>query len=129
MNDREIRAGKQRFFLGKDNILRVTIVGEIDKKTALEMGKAFQRFQRGEEGPMDIFVDNSRSGKPLTNARTEIRRMVENDSVGKIAVFGANPVAKVISNFVIGMCGKKDMRIFDTREEAFRWLRGEDDEE
>jgi len=49
--------------------------------------------------------------------------MLEHERTGKVALFGLNPVARVIASFVMGVTRKKDMRFFKTREEALAWLR------
>ena len=121
--DREIWAGENRFYLDEDGIMYVEIAGEHDKQIALEMKDAFLKLLGMSEGKVDIFADNSRAGKPSVEAREMFRVLSENEQCGKVAIFGQNPVARVISSFVIGLSKNKDMRIFKSKDEALLWLK------
>ncbi len=72
---------------------------------------------------MNIFVDNSRSGKPSQEARKVFGEMIRHEQCGKIAVFGLSPVSRVIASFVLGSSKKKNTHIFKTKEEALDWLK------
>ena len=49
--------------------------------------------------------------------------MLENEKIGKVALFGLHPVARVIAAFIMGITRKKDMRFFKSKEEALAWLK------
>ena len=49
--------------------------------------------------------------------------MHEDEKLVKIAIFGLNPVARVIASFIMGVAKKKDQRFFKTKEEALAWLK------
>jgi len=123
--DREVWVEGSRFYLGKDDILYATIVGEIDNKLALEFKDATLKFNRirKSDGRMNILVDNDRSGKISSNARKVIKELCESRKTGKVAIYGMNPVARVIASFLMGVTRKKDMRFFETREKALAWIK------
>jgi hypothetical protein len=122
-NDREIRIGKSILYFGEDNIFYVTVVGEWDKKTAIAIQEANIKFRELVEGKMNIFVDLNRAGKQSPEARKMGKELIKHETVGKVALFGLHPVARVIAYFFKGFVKKKDLRFFKTKEEALTWLK------
>ena len=121
--EHEIRIGETRMVLGEDNILHVTIVGKQDKEIARAMVDALMSFFSMVEGKLTILADNSRGKKPTREARDIFREFSAHPKMGKVAVVGMNPVARVMSAFIIGLSSNRDMRIFKTEEEALAWLK------
>ena len=121
--DREVRIGENRMYLGEDNILYVTIVGEIDEKIANEIKKVIHRYQDTVKDKYDVLADLNKSGKHSSGARKTWKEMTENDRTKKIAMFGMHPVARVVASFVIGVTKKKDIRFLKTKEDALTWLK------
>lgn len=68
-DNREIWIGEDRFYLGENNILYETIVGEIDEKTALASKEATIKMRSKVEGRLNILIDVTRAGKPTPEAR------------------------------------------------------------
>ena len=120
--DREIRVGENRFYLGEDEIMYVELAGEYEVEDALTLRDAYLKLLRTVEGKVNILVDNSKSGKPSQEARKIFAEMIEHELCGKIAVFGLNPVARVIASFVFGNSKNKNTQIFKTKDEALPWL-------
>jgi hypothetical protein len=121
--NREIHIGEHRLYLAEDNILHITVVGEQDEKTALAMKEAVAKFTGMVEGKINIFADNNKAGKASPAARKLFNELMDLKEFGKIAIFGAHPVARVLATFVIGISRKKDVRFFSSREKALAWLR------
>ena len=124
--DREIWIGENRFYLGEDNIIYETVVGEVDEKIAIAMEEASIKFRKMTEEKLDVLVDLNKAGKPTLKARQIARRRLDNERVGRVAIFGMNPVAKVVASFIMGVTKKKNMRFFKTKEEARTWIKSED---
>jgi hypothetical protein len=121
--DREIRVGENRLYLGEDNVLYVTIFGEVDEKIAIALKEADLKFKNMVEEKYDVLADLNKSGKHSSESRKIWKEMTEHDKTGKVAIFGMHPVARVIASFVMGVSKKKDMRFFKTKEEALLWLK------
>jgi hypothetical protein len=121
--DREIWVGKNRMYLGEDNILRITAVGELDMETMSAMYDAVIKFLNMVGGKLNVIIDINKTGKMSTGARKAGAKMADNEKVGKIAFLGLHPVARVIASFFMGVSQKKDMRFFRTEEEALAWLK------
>ncbi len=121
--DREICAGENRLYLGEDNIFYITVVGEVDGKTAAAIRGIDRKFKSMSEGKFHVLGDLNKAGKQSAEARKIWKEMTENDRTGKIAMCGMHPVARVLASFVMGISRKKDMRFFKTREEALAWLK------
>jgi len=123
VSEKEIWVGDNRFYLGKDNIRHLTCVGDIDEKIALEIKEVTFNFFSIVEGKLKLFIALNKAGKPSSGARKILTKIFENEKIGKIAMFGIHPVARVLASFIMGISKKKDMRFFKTKEEALLWLK------
>jgi len=121
--DRELLVGESRFYLGEDNILYETIVGEFDEKKAIEAKEAVFKLMNKVNGQVNILIDLNKAGNQSSKARKIGKEMFENEKNEKIALFGMNPVARVVASFVMGIAKKEDMRFFKTKEKALSWLK------
>ena len=124
--DREVWIGNTRMYLGEDNVSYVTVVGELDGRTACEMQKTVEKFV-GIVGEgvqkVSVLVDLNKAGKPSPEARKIFVEMNDHERTGKIAHYGASPVARVLANFTMSISRNRNMRFFKTREEALAWLK------
>lgn len=121
--EREILIGESRFYLGEDNILYETIVGEVDNEIATAMKEASIKLRDMAVGKVDVLVDINKAEKPTSKARETARKRLEDEGIGKVAIFGMHPVARVVASFIMGVTKKEDMRFFKTKEEALAWLK------
>jgi len=123
IKDRKIRVGENRIYLGEDNILYLTIFGEVDEKIEIGINEAVLKLINMVEGKVNTLIDLNKVGKTSTEARKKQKEISEHEKIGKVALFGLHPVAKVIASFFMGISKKKDIRFFKTREEALAWLK------
>jgi len=101
--DREVWVRESRLYLGEDNIGYVTLIGEVDEKTANTFIDAILKMMNMTEGTVNFLVDVNKTGKLSTEARGVFKEMSEHEKTGKVAVFGMHPVAKVLAFFVMGI--------------------------
>lgn len=121
--EKEIWIGESRLYLGDDNIMYETIVGDFDEQTAKAALEASLKLIENAEGQVKLLIDVNRAGKPSKEARDIFIKFHEQKNLGKIAIFGLHPVARVLASFGMGLSRKEDMRFFKTREEALSWLK------
>ncbi len=120
---REIWVGKNRIYLGGDNIIYITNVGEIDEKMAISIIEAVVKLTNQVEGTVHTLTDLKKAGKTSPRARKVFQELTDQEGTqGKIAFFGVHPVARVIGTFFMGISKKKDMRFFKSKEEALAWI-------
>ena len=121
---REIWTGKNRHYLGEDNILYITAVGELDEKAAIEWKKAdFKLLEMvNYEEEIKIIIDLNKAGKPSVGAIKLFLEMNKERKNVKTAFFGFHPVSKVLASFFISSSKNKNIRFFKTKEEAIAWL-------
>jgi hypothetical protein len=124
--EREVWIGENRLYLGEDDILYETIVGDIDGEIAIAMKEATFKLMNHVKGKLKVLIDINKAGKPSKKARNIFREFTEHEKWGRVAIFGLHPVAKMIASFGMGVSKKKDMRFFKTKEEALAWLKGEE---
>jgi hypothetical protein len=120
---REIRVGENRLYLGEDDIMYIETSGNYDEKVVAELRDAFLKLISFAEGKVDIIVDSNRGGKTAQNARKVFAELMEHERCRKIAIFGMNPVARVIASFILGASKNKNTKIFKTKEEALAWMK------
>jgi hypothetical protein len=123
VSEREFWVGEHRSYLSEDNILHEIIVGDIDEKMTIELIKVGDKLRGIAQGEVDLLVDLNKAGKPTPEARRMGSKRFDKEGTRKVAIFGMNPVARVIASFVIGISKKKDIRFFKTEEEALTWLK------
>ena len=69
VSEREIWVGESRFYLGEDDILYETVVGEQNERTATEMRKVTNKLQNMVEGKVNVLIDLNKAGTPSSGAR------------------------------------------------------------
>ena len=121
--ERTLQVDANGFHLGQDGIAYVTAIGEKDGQAAAEIREIALRVMATVEGKVHILVDLNRAGKQSPQARKIWQELSEHDKIGKVALYGLHPVARVLASFVIGVTRKKEMRFFKTKEEALAWIR------
>ncbi|MDD2891319.1 MAG: STAS/SEC14 domain-containing protein [bacterium] len=123
----EIKVGPNKLCFGKDKILYATLVGDLSAETVNTLYEFFERNKNENmiNGKVRFFVDLTNSGKPSMEARKLTYALSESKDIGKFAIIGMNPVAKVIAAFFMGNSKKKGMKFFNIKEEAIEWLQKE----
>ena len=112
-NDREIWVGESKLYLGEDNILYMTLIGEMNEKTAIDLLDAIQRLENMVDGKVNFLTDLNKAGKQSSVARKIFKeRSEKSEKAGKIAVYGLHPVARVIASFFINSTKKENLFFF-----------------
>lgn len=123
VNEREIWIEKTKVYLGDNNVVYDIGVGGSDEKYAIAVKEAILKLANLVEGKVNLFVDLTNSGKPTPEARKIYTSVTEHHKTGKVAMFGLNPVARVLASFIMGVTRKKDIHFFKTKEEALSWFK------
>jgi hypothetical protein len=125
-NGKEILIGENRLLLGEDNIIYQTIVGVVDEEKATAMRDATTKLMGMIDGKMNILVDLNKAGKPSPEAKRIMNHInFEYESIGKVALYGIHPVARVIASFFMRVTKEFNMHFFKTKEDAIAWLKEE----
>ena len=121
---KEIKVGNNTVRIGDDHTIYVTAVGEITDQSVAAHKKVYYELlgSLAENEKVDFLVDINNTGKQSPKARKLWNEISEDKRVRGVAVFGAKLISKVIANFVMGLSQKKELRLFDTKEEAMLWL-------
>ena len=123
VSERELWVGESRFYLDEDNIIYSTIIGDTDSEMAIAFDEATLKLMNMIEGKVNVFVDNDKARKPSAVARKIMQGFIMHEKYGKLAIFGLHPVARVLASFFMGYSKKKDMRFFNSKDEALAWLK------
>ncbi|MFA5033150.1 MAG: STAS/SEC14 domain-containing protein [bacterium] len=121
----EVRLGKSRIHFGEDKIFCATIVGEYTTEMAKLTYEFFElhKTEMMVDGKVRLFIDLTNARKASAEAKEFMHRL--SNDIGKIALVGFNPVAKVIASFFMGNSKKKNINFFNTQEDAIEWLKEE----
>lgn len=122
INDREYVVSKNRTVLTDQNIIHVIVEGEQTDAIARAQKIVNKQLFELVDGQTCFLIDLNKSGKNSPEARSTWNELSAHDKLKKAAVFGLNPVVRVIASFVIGFSVKKNQRFFKTEEEARAWL-------
>ena len=69
VSEREIWVGESRYYLGEDNILYETLVGDQDERIALASKEATGKLHNMVEGKVRVLIDLNKAGRPSPKAR------------------------------------------------------------
>ncbi|MFC1907593.1 STAS/SEC14 domain-containing protein [Chloroflexota bacterium] len=120
---REIKVGENTLYLDEDNILRETFVGKPDEATAKKISEAANTLRNMVGGKVDTLVNIEKievvTPKVLESAVAKLTEA----RVGRVAVFGKNPMALILAAPIIAAARKSDLAYFKTEEEAMKWLK------
>jgi hypothetical protein len=113
-----------QFQLESEGILRLTFIGDTDRRGAEQLLVDFQPFleQVTAENPWLILWDDTRGGKASVDVRKVYAEVNRDPRIGKVAIFGAKRYGRVLGEFVLKLTGRDNIRFFDNEAEARAWL-------
>jgi hypothetical protein len=118
----------RKISMGDDGILRMELIGDIDKGDMEAYVKDVTPFLEAatEAEPLLVLTDSSRSGKLSSGARKLSAEVNRDPRMGKTAVIGeGRRYFRVMAGFILKATGRDNIRFFDTEEEALTWLKSE----
>lgn len=118
----EITLGDGKIYLNEDNIMCIDVVGDLPHDLAIPLKEGVLKLMDRVPGKVDVLTDLNKAGKPSAKVREVGRQLAGNSKMGKIALFGIHPVARMIAFFWMSKFTRQDMRFFKTKEEALAWI-------
>ena len=122
LSDSGIWVGENKVTLLNRNIVHVVAIGLQSDATAFALNDINYKLFASTTGTIHFLIDLNLAGKNSQEARKQWTKISEESRTGKIALFGLHPVARVLASFVIGVSSNKEMRFFNTRDDALKWL-------
>ncbi len=122
-NDKEIWIKENHLYLGDHSIIYDIAKGDTDEAIASGIKEGVLSLASLCRGTANLFVDLSNAGKPTPAARKIYLSITENVKIGKIALVGLNPVARVLASSLTTISGKRDLRFFKNKDDAITWLK------
>ncbi len=105
-----------------DNIVHYTMCTPVSAEEAERLstiGKGFVDVGQAQF----ILIDLRQSTEFSSSARKIWVEFLQNDKIKKTALFGGNVFVKTLATFVMAATGKKDIKFFNTEEEAKGWFK------
>ncbi|MFC1907415.1 hypothetical protein ACFLW8_04955 [Chloroflexota bacterium] len=118
--DREIKIGKTTLYLGEDNILRETFIGGLDATTIKEIHEAANTLRNMVDGNVNTLINIDKVEMIAPKAIEFVTETLTDTKVGKVAFFGANPLAPVLLAPFMGIIRKGNVAFFKEEEEAMQ---------
>ncbi|MBI9035348.1 MAG: STAS/SEC14 domain-containing protein [Bacteroidales bacterium] len=122
ISENEVRINKNILFI-EGNILHLINEGEIDEGVAIAIVEMSGELSKNTAGKVNVLVDLNKGGKITPKARKMMAAVSSEEKAGKTALFGMNPVARVLALFFLGITNNKAIRFFKSKEEALHWLK------
>lgn len=105
-----------------DNIVRYTICASVNNDEAMSLSTIGKRYLEGGQAQY-VIIDLRRYMDFSASARKILVEFLQNDKIKKTAFFGGNVFVKTLAAFVIAAAGKKNVKFFDTEENALAWFK------
>jgi len=122
VSDKEMWIGENKSFLIEGNIIHVVVKGEQTAESSFLQTEVNSKLASLVNGKINYLIDLNKGGKNSPEARAVWKLACEDENTNKVAVFGLNPVARVLASFVFGISKKRDQRFFATKEESLSWI-------
>lgn len=105
-----------------DNIVHYVISTPVDPDEAVRLSTIGKSYLEGGQAEF-VLIDLHQSTEFSSAARKVWVEFLQNDKIKKTAFFGGNVFVKTLATFVIAATGKKDIKFFNTGEEAVAWFK------
>ncbi len=116
--------GSRTYYDTDNNILNDIIVGNMEEKNALDRINIIKNLTEETGAKINVLADLNKAKAPSSKARKLYLNFLNNyEKIGKQALYGAHPVARVIASFLIGATRNKNIKFFKNREDALEWLK------
>ena len=105
-----------------DNIVHYIMCTPVDPDEAVRLstlGKGFVETGQAQY----VLIDLRRSTEFSSSARKIWVEFLQNDKIKKTALFGGNVFVKTLATFVMAATGKKDIKFFNSEDEARAWFK------
>jgi hypothetical protein len=105
--------------------IRQRVVGEMDEAGFKRLDEATVKLAEQLRDPERVMIlfDARESGRASFQARRAMIQTLHRPLLRRIAVFGANPVGRLMMRFIWTVSGEKKIRFFGEEKEAVEWLR------
>jgi len=111
--------------LDENNIIRLTYTGVIDDNVNLLLNVKIEEYVailKEKNLPLNILADATDLKKFVAGTRQKILQRFNELDVNKLAVIGATRIQEYLLKFFAKVLDNRSMQIFDTEEEALKWL-------
>ena len=116
------KRAQNSFFLGEDDIFHITCVGDQDETSAKQMAEETLRVLDHTSDRIKVLFDITKAGKFSVEARQEIARLLQQPTRGRAGIVASSTSMRALGWFITGGDNAEEMRFFESRREALKWL-------
>lgn len=125
-DEREILVGENRFYLGKNKIIYVTLnEKEIDEESVLKMRGAFVKYLFMANEKCDVLAINKTNRKPSFKLKQIFKDISKNEKFGKVAMLNMGPEQGGFLSFASKLTKNEKLNFFNKRGDALTWFKNE----
>ena len=115
--------GHKIYWDDENGIVRSIEVGVLDSESSSWFIRAIDQMADAFGEQLLWLGDVTQVTKSTLGARKMGLQIAAHASVRKFAIVGTSPYVKTVTNFIISMVGKNNLKIFSSQEEAIYWLK------
>ena len=119
----QYKVGETTMVLDENNILKIEAIGDMTDENADEIHEIMLEIYSNTQGNLQTLADMNKAGKSTPYARKMWKKLSVFERMSKIALYGINPVARVLASFMVGRTSRNNMRFFNNKEDAIAWLK------
>lgn len=119
---------KTKVWADKDGTVHIKVTEVAAEQDVYKLIKEAREVIEKLSGKAKILIDISgaavfRSAPFRKKAAEQVGDIAKNIGFKRAAMFGGGLIRRTVASFVIAASGIKNMRIFETKEEALKWLK------
>lgn len=115
-----------KVYLDKEGIIHVESIGFQTEDEALKVREKVLELGKKVPGKIKVLNDLTRATKTTPGSRKASAGSIKLEEVGKVALFGASTLNRVVASFIIKATGlEHKVKYFKTEEGALKWLKQE----
>ncbi len=124
------RDEKSKVWLREDGIVYVVVGKTVSEEEVMDLIDKIEEILKSVPGKAKVLVDVGtvaviRSSSFRNKLAKRLRDTVESRGVEKAAFFGQKLITRTIVSFIVMASGLKNLKVFENKEKALKWLREE----
>lgn len=129
LNDNKQKTGKNKIWLGDDGIIRIKIDKAVNEEVIEATIEEFKDIIKTLQGKPKVLIDVVSMPFVPSVFRRKVAKIIKdtytNPGFYRAAVRGEQTIQKVVITFALTASGVKNIKYFESEEEALEWLKEE----
>jgi hypothetical protein len=116
--------GESKIWIDETGIVNVIASAKFSEHEISQLISGIRRVLKDLKTKAKILVDIGMAVSPTTfQFRRVITDHLKETEFEKMAIFGGTQVSRIVTSFVVVASGVENIKVFDAKEEALKWLK------